>query len=97
MEPQKQVAVAIQIHSLFDGGRVDLDFGDMPVYAFALACLAYRWMVGRVAGHRDGLHGIRVMAWILRFLSAMFLLVVALIIAVARCAGRSTFHAGRHF
>ena len=71
--------------------------GIAPLYLLVFAWFAYRWMSRprrRRGRPRDGL---RVGEGLLRPFGAAATLALALIFAVARVAGRSTFHSGRRF
>ena len=95
LEPLKQAG---QIGDVIAAVPTDLDLlGVASIYLLAFAWLAYRWVKLRRFRHHNPSCGIPVLEGPVRLLSAVLILAIGLLFAVARAAGRSTFHAGGRF
>ena len=88
------VAAAKLLNTMLEEPAV---LGVLPLYLVALAWLGHRWTTGRQPRRWSRSHGFHLGAGPLRLLTAVAALAVGLLIAVARAAGRSTFHSGARF
>ena len=89
-----QVEEAEAIRDLVANSRADL-LG--MISALALTWFAHRWVTFRSGRRHHFSIGTRVMGGLLQLLISLVLLVLGLVFAVARTAGRSTFYAGGRF
>jgi hypothetical protein len=99
IELLKHAAGAVEIHDSFLVSLADpAVLGTSLMYLLAFAWLAYRLAPRYRAGCRRHLrHSARAGGGLLRLVGAVVFLAVGLFLAVARSAGRSTFHSGARF
>lgn len=98
IEALEQAAEAVEVAKLFRAMLEDPALlGVLPLYLLAFARLAHRWTTRRRPRRRRISQGLRLGAGLLHLLGAVALLALGLILAVARAAGRSTFHSGARF
>jgi len=98
IEALKQWAAAVEFAEPLTALLEDPSVLSVPaLYLLACAWLVDRWVMRHRLRRRPPSHGLRVGAGFLSSLSAAVLLVVGLLLAVARAAGRSTFHSGARF
>ena len=98
VEALEQAAEAVEIAELFRAMVEDPAlWGVLPLYLSAFAWLAHRWTTRSRPRRRRLSRGLRIGAGFLHFLSAVAFLGLGTLVAVARAAGRSTFHSGARF
>ena len=92
-----QLEQAIQLLATALRAEPDL-LGIVPLYVLAVGWMVHRWLKPDSQRYRTRFAlGIAAGAGLLRLLSAVVVLALGLLFAVARTAGRSTFHAGGRF
>lgn len=89
----KQLELTAEIRNLVEVSGVDLELlGVALLYAFALAWLVSRLWTRRRQAPRRSPDGEAAAESLLRFLGTLALLAVAILLALARAAGRPMYH-----
>lgn len=98
MEVLRQAARAAEAAKLLHAAAEDPALSVLlPVYVIALAWLAHRLTRRRRPSRRSRSRSPRPMTGLPSLCRAVTIIAVDLIVALARVAGRSTFHSGRRF